>query len=393
MEWKEKISEWTGFDYVLCVQSGTAAIEMVMDVLTGGKPTRVNLPALGCWTIAGCIQSSGHQVIFKDIDENLYMQCNSLPAKSLVFAIEPWGSPGNWQEIEIFQGKKVIDLTLSIFGSWPGRKAADHFDAGVISCGSGKPMDIGAGGITMFKRKSDYLAASKLLFYGREGLRWKSIPKRFVFSHHLYQELDKVIDALFLKSKKEGKNRSRCYEVIKKAKLPLELVLPEASLNAGISQLYPVLLAKEFPLSAEDVYRAALVSRIPLLLQPVSPPYHEDAWGQLKGKCPNAERIAKRLLFIPSNLLAADHFIDEMRRFFKVLSQHSADYKYPYRTKKPSIPLPDYIAHLKELGILGKDLDGNFQVFDQLLCKLYKISEGLAQTLIQKTIYREQEIL
>ena len=309
------IKEWTGFPYVVFTDSGSSAIRLAMTLLEG-RQKEVNVPAISCCTIAGSILEAGGIPVFYDLDGRFFPKVIAAPGE-IDYFILPWGrSDGFFREIKPIR-PSIVDLTLSVMGGKSDFKPASSFDLGIISLGTGKPLDVGAGGLLLLNDKRLYLRAKHELFYGRSGMSWQSRTRRVVFSHLLFAPLSQRFAGAEVAGKQSQANQEMWSKAVAQHDLPLSLPGFGEDQHPGYGTLIPLLLPNDFPIKAETCYRVAMAENLPLLRQPISPAYLEPAWPLGKqSRCVTAEDLNQRLLFVPSMMEPDSSHFEQLASFF-----------------------------------------------------------------------------
>lgn len=373
-----ELERWTGFSHVHLVHSGSAALKLALEVLTGPR-ARVALPALSCWTITGSILDRGAIPIHVDVDQNLAL-CGRLDDTDAVVGIDPWARSFFWPGLTSFSGAKILDATLSILGGFSNLRAADVFDGALISLGSGKPWDIGAGGILLLRSEEASRAAAERLLYGRRRLRWAMHADRYVFSSHLLEPMLRRWELVI--AERDAANQARAWfaQELRNRAIPLSCPQGHSESAPGYSALVPLLLAPEFPLSAEDVFAVAIAEGVPIGTQPVTPAYQERAYEGPPASCPEAEALSKRLLFVPSRSLD-NNTITLIEALLGRLAAEPEAFRRPYPVTARPVDLPEAFAHWMIHGVVCRRVNGEFIVHDPLLGKSHLVTDSVVATL------------
>ncbi|HSW49843.1 MAG TPA: hypothetical protein VLH09_06685, partial [Bryobacteraceae bacterium] len=218
------------------------------------------------------------------------------------------------------------------------------------------------------------------LQFGRQGLRWAHRGERIVFADALYQPALVAWERLNAHRPLHRDNRLRWQEALGHSGLRLSPVPIGPEEDIGSTAIVPHLLAPDFPLSAEEVYRVAVCENVPLGVQPVGPAYLEPAGQGLHGDAPHAEELARRLLFLPSDSVGGDS-IPLLAQFLDQLERRWREFRWPYEVACEPAPLPDQFRHWIPYGILGRSLNGQFRLFDPIQGRLFSIPPAIAATL------------
>lgn len=289
------LSALTGFDYSIFVQSGTAAQQLVMSTLFDANES-VSIPALGCWTIPTAVLKGGATPAICDIDQYWGLDTNLIQTRNAV-VIDPWSVPSDWAR----QGNSmvsIVDITLAPGATNGGKLAGEVFIGGFLSLGAGKPLDIGAGGVALFRCPGAAREAMKKVRFGIADGSWITMSDRYVFSASLLPLLEtRLIDA------QERLISDRIDGAWLRSEIPRQLpgfqtnpVRPGCSL--GLRSAIPIVLPEAFPLTPKELEAPAIMSGLALTRHPVGPPYLEPAWhGYPNAEAKNSEDLARRLMF------------------------------------------------------------------------------------------------
>lgn len=143
-----------GQDEALLVASGTAAIELALEVLQVGPGDEVIVPDIGCHCVGAATARSGATVVFASVDGGLVLSPDDVRAAlttstRAVIAVHQYGLPCDISAI-----RRVVPGTVTIVEDFAqawglqiaGAAAGSLGDLSVTSFGPTKPLSIGAGG-------------------------------------------------------------------------------------------------------------------------------------------------------------------------------------------------------------------------------------------------------
>jgi dTDP-4-amino-4,6-dideoxygalactose transaminase len=371
---------WTGYEHAYLVQSGSAALRLLLATML--QPgARVALPAVCCWTIAGTISSAGMRLNYLDVDERLRpVKRDDGENCAAAVAVDPWGICNDFSLPA--NNCSIVDLTLNLFGAGSRRAAATRYDAAYISLGRGKACDIGAGGVILVNEQGLARQIESHLSYGRAGQRWGLHTERYVFPELLTEVVAQKLAALKVALPAHVMRRIEWERWASRCDLPIAPIGINERDEPGFSRLVPHLLEHQFPLSAIEIHCAALAQGVPLGIVPVSPPYLEPALFDAAVRCPAAEELSSRLLFVPEDQLCATT-AETLSRFLHALSSRPDSFKRPYRITDECQPLLPADQWLAERGLVCRALDGHFQAFDVATGKRYSLNPGQARWIEQ----------
>jgi hypothetical protein len=143
-----------GQDEALLVASGTAAIELALEVLQVGPGDEVIVPDIGCHCVGAATARNGATVVFASVDEGLVLSPDDVRAAlttstRAVIAIHQYGLPCDISAI-----RRAVPGTVTIVEDFAqawglriaGAAAGSLGDLSTTSFGPTKPLSIGAGG-------------------------------------------------------------------------------------------------------------------------------------------------------------------------------------------------------------------------------------------------------
>lgn len=163
----EELRGFFGCRHVIPVGSGTAGLALLLEA-AGARDKRVLLPALACPNVAVAALVAGAKPCLVDVDSATYnlspaaVEAAIGPDVAAIVAIDSFGYPADidsLREIAAPFGVPVIDDACQAYGGFAnGRAIGAGGDAGVISFGYAKPVDLWGGGLVL--TDSEALAAS-----------------------------------------------------------------------------------------------------------------------------------------------------------------------------------------------------------------------------------------
>lgn len=324
------LTKLTGFEHFVFVQSGTAAQHLTMSLLFGHNEV-VTLPALGCWTISNAVIRQGAMPSVCDIDTYWGLETSCIKTRASVI-LDTWSVPSDWKGAS-FHPASIIDTSLAPGAMQSGKLPGEIFSTGFLSLGRGKPLDIGAGGVALFKSASAAREAQHLLRFGVTDGRWTQSSDRYVFAPSLFPLLEN-----HLLEVNERLQRERDEGIWLRTEIPNLLpgfqsnpIRPDSLL--GLRSAIPILLPKDFPLTPQELEAPALMSRIGLSRHPVGTPYLEPAWeGPYQSSAPRSEELSPRLIFFePKGPI--NNCLKQLCLFIDCALSMVNDLKMPYSLK------------------------------------------------------------
>lgn len=376
----EPLHEWLGFGRMLLTPSGTAALTAGVRALArraGCAPGAVDVPALACWTLTTAVRQAGAKPRYLDIDTALGPRIPpDREPNPLGVTVAPWS--GRLSGGEQLVPQTIMDASVGVFAPLPGGTRGP--DIAVISLGAGKPLHRpGGGGLVLF---DDPAIAESLRFdlaHGRSGQMWLADGPRLVPGSTDVTQLGVAITDLAVSANERRHSQARAISELTAICPMLRAALPQGPVEGtGVSTVLPVLLDRDYPLSARDVHRAAVAHGMPLAVQPVTPPYLEPAGRDLTGDCPTAESVGRRLLFVPAEPLP-DFIRSGIASLLDVLATRPAEHTYPYGLSPSDAPPPE---QLRGPVTLARRLDRRFVAADELTGKTYAVSADVAARIL-----------
>ncbi|MEX2628479.1 MAG: DegT/DnrJ/EryC1/StrS family aminotransferase [Tistlia sp.] len=376
----EAVRAWTGCEHVVFVHSGSAALGLALWASgAGATAASVAVPALACWTLTQSVLEAGAQPRYAEVGTDLQATPEGVRATGADFAmsVAAWGAPCRLPPASPVP-PRVADLTLSPLSAFDALAGAADFL--VLSLGRGKPWDIGAGGILACADESLATEVRDRVQFGRRGLRWHRRGPRIVAAAALGEPALAAWQRLV-----EGRDAHiearLAWEALSAGTALRPVPLAEPA-RAGVTAIVPHLLAPDFDLTGEDLYRVAIAERMPIGVQPVSPAYLEPAGADLCGGCPAAEALSDRLVFVSSAALGAP-LSERLARFLDRVQANVARLRFPFGLPidTPAAPLPEPYRRWAAYGVLCRGLDGSFRVLDTLTAKLFAVDANLATAL------------
>ncbi|RAG81811.1 hypothetical protein DN069_30910 [Streptacidiphilus pinicola] len=383
------LQDWLGYDRMLLLDSGSAALSLILDALTascpeGGRGSAVGVPGLGCWTLTSAVEAVGARPVFYDVDRRGEPIEPAGGSPSVL--IQPWGGTVGAHhfapELRAAFAPRVLDCTLSIFGAPAASRATDGFTAAVISLGQAKPLGLpGGGGLLLVDDGDLFDELRGILRHHYENLTWTRRARRYTSSDRLASALELQVSWLKEQHGSKVEEAQRLREHVASATALEPLAPPRAVDTPGITVVVPFLLPADYPVSARDLHRVAMAERIPLITHPVTPPYLEPAGADLSGDCPVAEDMARRLVFLPSSLAELGS-LDALSRLLDSAAAQAPAFRYPYVV--PGAAKQEAPADLRGPGIIGRQLNGGFVFAHQPSRRRYRVSAAVATDLMER---------
>lgn len=365
---RDALERLTGFAHAVFFQTGTAAIEAVLSVLTR-RGDRVAIPGLGCWTLPFAVTKLGRSASFCDVDPYWGADFSSVPCE-LALAIDPWGGPADWFQLEPRCAPPlVVDVTLSPGARLRGQAPAERCVAGVISLGFEKPLSIGGGGVALFRDQRSAQEARRLFRFGFEDGQWTDRVDRYGFSPYLFPALAASLHKLSRRTAADDR-ADDVRQKIGAMGLSSNTLRPGGAW--GFGNCIPICLPPDFPLSAGEIEAVAVSSAVQLARHPVAPAYLQRAWRRRpQASCPRAEHLSPRLLFFRPSQLSAQHLLEFLARLLEKPEQ----FRSPFPLPRAHGSLPVDIERLLPRTKLVRSLDGGYGLLAEAENLLWPIDE------------------
>lgn len=380
------LTELTGFTNAVFVQSGTAALELALAVLTRPK-ARVAVPGLGCWTVPFAVTKLGRKPMFLDIDECWGCRLDGHESVSASITIDPWGAPGDWSSLSRRKPGHVAigDLTQAPGARINGKLAAQFFDAAILSFGWGKPIALGGGGCVLFADGRAAEEASRYLRFGFCDGAWVSKIDRYTFSPFLFPFLQERLATGKAALAREGATAEKARRVFKDASFTPNLLRPGG--QWGLWSVLPLRIAGDLGLTARELETVAVSSGVPLVRHPVSPAYREPAWdgGEPRPHCAHAEALAANLVCF-ERINHQSEFV-ALRDFLDKVENHRDQFRMPFHFPHVRGQLSAELGELARRSRLACALDGKFYLLDEFTAQKIPLAmrdAALVQKLQQK---------
>lgn len=148
------LAERVGQEEALVLASGSAAIEMALELLQVGPGDEVIVPDIGCHSVGAAAARSGATVVFVGVGETLTLSAGDVraalsEATRAVIGVHQYGMPCDVRGIRqvVPPAVTVVEDFAQAWGlEIAGKMVGSLGDLSVISFGPTKPLSLGAGG-------------------------------------------------------------------------------------------------------------------------------------------------------------------------------------------------------------------------------------------------------
>jgi perosamine synthetase len=179
IEFERMIAEYVGTRHAVAVNSGTAALHLIVKALGIGQNDEVLVPSFTFAASVNAFLYEGATPVFVDIEPDTYnldaadLERKITPRTKAVMAVDVFGHPAEWDEILRVAAKhdlKVIDDSCEALGAeYKGRKLGQFGDAGAFAFYPNKQMTTGEGGIIVCDDEKMANLCRSLRNQGRDG--------------------------------------------------------------------------------------------------------------------------------------------------------------------------------------------------------------------------------
>ena len=176
-KFESSFSKYVGGGYALAVSNGTHAIEIALKSLDLKKGDEVILPNLTFAATINAVINAGFKPVLVDIDPDtwtisLKKIIHAITNKSkVILTVHLYGQPSKIKEIKKIAKENnlfvIEDCAEALGSTYNKSKIGNLTDISTFSFYANKLITTGEGGIVVFKRKSHYQLAKKIINQGR----------------------------------------------------------------------------------------------------------------------------------------------------------------------------------------------------------------------------------
>jgi perosamine synthetase len=311
-EFERLMAEYVGVRHAVAVNSGTAALHLIVRALGLGRGDEVLVPSFTFAASVNAILFEQAHPVFVEIEPHTYnldpadLESRITPRTRAIMAVDIFGHPAAWNEILLIadtHNLRVIDDSCEALGArYHGHRIGGLGDAAAFAFYPNKQMTTGEGGILVTDRDDIAQIARSLCNQGRAAMGAWLEHERLGFNYRL-DEMSAALGVSQLQriesflAKREHvaqmyTGRLRGYEW---ARTPV--VEPHVRMSWFV---YVVTLAEGL---ARDAVMAEMEAQgipargyfSPIHLQP----YIRERFGYRGGELPITEAIAQRTLALP----------------------------------------------------------------------------------------------
>lgn len=202
-EFERRIRAATGRRYALALSSGTAAIDLAMEVMGVGKGWTVFAPTLAYIASVAPAVQHGARLVLVDVDpvsglidlqrlEAALRDEAAVAPRSLVIGVDIFGRACDYRSLERlcrrYHSRLLIDAAESLGATSRGASAGSGGEAAILSFNGNKVVTASAGGALVTDSRRLYEAARKLSRQAKEkglGYKFRSLGYNYQLSNLL----------------------------------------------------------------------------------------------------------------------------------------------------------------------------------------------------------------
>jgi perosamine synthetase len=322
-EFEERIKKYARVKYAVAVNSGTAALHLIVKSLNIKEGDEVITTPFSFISSSNCILYERAKPVFVDIDEktlnidpkqiesklNQLRKLGRLKVKAIL-VVDVFGHPADWDRILKIAKKyklKVIEDSAEALGSeYKGRKCGSFGDAAIFSFYPNKPITTGEGGVILTNNKKIADFCRSLANQGRKAKGGKWLEHIELGYNYRMPEICAAIGIAQLSRIKEIlKKREKVARMYnQKLKDFPEIEIPYVAPNVKMSWfVYVIKLSKKYSKRERDKIIEEMAKRgiqcgnyfQPIHLQPI----YRKIFGYRTGMFPVCESISERTIALP----------------------------------------------------------------------------------------------
>lgn len=326
-QFEQKFAARVGRKFGIAVCNGSVALDTAVAALGLGKGDEVILPTFTIISCAAAIARAGATPVVVDCDPLTWnmdvsqIEGKITPRTRAIMVVHIYGLPVDMDPVLALAAKhglKIIEDAAEMHGqTYKGRPCGSFGDISTFSFYPNKHITTGEGGMIV---TDDLALADKCRSLRNLGFQAK---KRFVHEelgwNFRFTNLQAALGLAQLETLDAHVMRKRAmgakYAALLKNIPGLQLPLPATSYADNIYWVFGIVLDDSYPFDAEGMARRLGAQKIGT--RPFFWPMHEQPVFRKMGlfeqvKCPVAERLARRGLYVPSGLGLSDGDINSV---------------------------------------------------------------------------------
>ena len=311
-EFERLVADYVGCRHAVAVNSGTAALHLIVRALGLGPGDEVLVPSFTFAASANAFLYEGCTPVFVDIEpETKNLDPADLERRitlrtKAVMVVDVFGHPAEWDEILRIanrHGLKVIDDSCEAIGAeYKNAKIGQFGDAAAFSFYPNKQMTLGEGGIIVTNDEKIACLTRSLRNQGRGEMGSWLDHERLGYNYRLDEMSAAIGVSQFRRLEDFLAKRERVAKMYSERLQGLDWVRPPVvKSHVRMSWcLYAVTLAEG--LCRDPIMKSMEEQEIPTrgYFSPVHlQPYIQRQWGTKKGDLPITESACQRTLALP----------------------------------------------------------------------------------------------
>lgn len=328
-QFEEDLKRFHDVEHALGVASGTAALKCALQALGVGAGDEVIVPAYGFIATAGAVVSCHAVPVFCDIDESMNMDPADLENRitsrtKAIIPVHIMGIAANLNPILQIAAKHglpvVEDAAQSFGGRYFGKSLGTIGDIGCFSFQANKILSTGEGGAVITNTEHLYLGAKT--YHDQGGVRIGASFPSWDHEEAFFGENLRISELTAAIGIAQLKKMPGMLDKVRSLKKLLRECLQDLNLNyrtvwdengdCGISECFYVedpalrneIIAgmREAGINAHGYYNTAVYEN--RLFQNIQ--FADSTVSYKLGICPNAEKLSRQTLWIPTSPLYSE---------------------------------------------------------------------------------------
>jgi dTDP-4-amino-4,6-dideoxygalactose transaminase len=311
-EFERGMQEYLGVEHAVAVNSGTAALHLIVRAMGLGPGDEVLVPSFTFAASVNAFLFEGATPVFVDVEPDTYnLDPDDLKRKvtartRAIMAVDIFGHPAEWDAILSLadrHGLRIIDDSCEALGAeYRGRKLGHFGDAAAFAFYPNKQMTTGEGGMLVTNDREIARIARSLANQGR-GEMGAWLEHELLGYNYRMDEMSAALGASQLRrietflQKREQVARMYTERLARFDWVRPPVVRPHVRMSWFV---YVVTLAEG--LERDPVMRAMEAQAVPArgYFSPIHlQPYIRDRFGSREGELPVTEAISRRTLALP----------------------------------------------------------------------------------------------
>ncbi len=319
-EFEKKISEYTGVNYAVAVNSGTSALHLIVKGLGIKEKDKVITTPFSFIASSNCILFEKAEPLFADIDEQTLnldpdktekvlanLTKEELDEVKAIIVVDAFGQPADWDCFEGIAKKYnllLIDDSAEALGSeYKGKKSGSFGEAGVFAFYPNKQITTGEGGILLTNNKELATLARSIRSQGRgESGEWLD-HERLGYNFRM-DELSSALGCSQMERIEEIlEKRSNVAEIYNQRLAEIkEVKIPYISSNTTRMSWFVYVICLEKGINRDNIIEYLNKKGVqckpyftPIHLQP----FYKEMFGFKKGDFPITEDVSSQTIALP----------------------------------------------------------------------------------------------